>query len=94
MPQENGNKVRQNIYKTSSFMNSETLVYQKNFCVLQPVPAGLRMGVVVNVNMVSADSAAAVFCGVDNSVDHHLAAVRYDAGVHGDGMVGAGDGAA
>ena len=59
---------------------------QKYFHVLSSVLKRFRMIVKEDVDMISADSAAFVFGGVDYTVDHYLGPVRNNLGVNGDGV--------
>ena len=65
---------------------------EKHFLHLLSVLACLCMIIKEDIHMVPFDTASAVFCGVDHSIDHYLASVRNNAWIYGDGMAGFRDG--
>ena len=55
------------------------------------IPGGEE--IIKDIDVIAFYTAAFVFSGVDNAVDHHFCTVRDDIGIHRNGVVGSGNGA-
>lgn len=75
------------VYPSVTFV-WERLRNQKYFCISKPILASLSVGIKININVVAADTAAAVFGSINDPVDHELSSVWDHTGINGDGMSG------
>ena len=55
------------------------------------MPERLKMAVIINIDMLSVDPAAAVLCCIDDTVDHLARAVGNDLWIHGNRVPGSGN---